>query len=428
MLTAKLRRWLRAFTLIELLVVVAIIAILAAMLLPALSAAREKARRASCMTNMKQMGTALESYCSDYSQYFPSYGGVGFREHQTFGGDGPTPRRVVYKDTRLGVDIDTLSIGNRDWLRVARVGYGSVGGSRNFAIYAQMTDTNNRPDSLDGTNGRLAPLNLGYLLEGGYLNDVGIFFCPSARGMHAGGEDTVFRVRPGGNYKYMDNLDTIRASSNSTAAKDVLYGDYTTATWGYPGGSSYLDWGCRGTLGGHYNYRPVIYGTANVSSQHFCDSVVSLAGTAPLALGFSGAQVFATQRKLGGRALVCDTFQKSHVTRNNTEAEKIVAARGSAGMQAHREGYSALYGDGHAAWYGDPQQQLIWWTIDSVERYNANMVSGVNYRKWMAVNPGASAPGSHNRRLNGAHAIWHLMDMSAGVDAEADWREGSYPN
>ena len=415
----------KAFTLIELLVVVAIIAILAAMLLPALSAAREKARRASCMTNIKQTGTALESYCSDYSQYYPSYGGVGFREHQPFGGDG-TPRRVVYKDTRLGLDIDTLSMGNCDWLRTSRIGYGSVGGFRNFAIYAQMSDGDNRAEKLDGTNGRLAPINLGYLLEGGYLNDVGIFFCPSARGMDAGGEDSISRIRPGGNYRYLENLEAIRACSNSTAAKDVLHGDYTTATWGYPSGA---DWGYRVCVGGHYNYRPTIYGTTSTgSNNYFCDSVVSLGGTAPLALGFSGAQIFASQRKLGSRALITDTFQKEHVTRNSTEAQKIAAAKRSAGMQAHREGYNVLYGDGHAAWYGDPQQQVIWWTIDSVERYNANMVSGVNYRKWMAVNPGASAPGSHNRRLNGAHAIWHLMDMSAGVDANADWREGSYPN
>ena len=65
------------FTLIELLVVVAIIAILAAMLLPTLSRAKEKAFRASCMSNLRQLGVSVHTNAADNKDWLPAFASGG---------------------------------------------------------------------------------------------------------------------------------------------------------------------------------------------------------------------------------------------------------------------------------------------------------------------------------------------------------------
>jgi prepilin-type N-terminal cleavage/methylation domain-containing protein/prepilin-type processing-associated H-X9-DG protein len=142
----------RGFTLIELLVVIAIIAILAAILFPVFAKAREKARQASCSSNVKQLMLAILMYAQDYDEKLPSnaYGVAGItyswtdvilpyiKNDQIFS----CPSASAQKRVPYSVVTGGYCINNCDW--VAR-GVGAcpflAGGSYSLAQIPQPAGT-----------------------------------------------------------------------------------------------------------------------------------------------------------------------------------------------------------------------------------------------------------------------------------------------
>jgi prepilin-type N-terminal cleavage/methylation domain-containing protein len=82
-----------AFTLIELLVVIAVIAVLAAILFPVFAQARERARLAGCLSNLKQIGAAMMMYVQEYDETYPGPGNLAFWAPGPEGGWDSLPTR-----------------------------------------------------------------------------------------------------------------------------------------------------------------------------------------------------------------------------------------------------------------------------------------------------------------------------------------------
>lgn len=98
----------RGFTLIELLVVIAVIAILAAILFPVFAQAREKARSITCISNLKQLGSATMMYVQDFDETFPMAFGYGINQ----GGWTSGFTRPVPPDTFADADVWRCSYSN----------------------------------------------------------------------------------------------------------------------------------------------------------------------------------------------------------------------------------------------------------------------------------------------------------------------------
>jgi prepilin-type processing-associated H-X9-DG protein len=416
--------------LIELLVVIAIIAILAALLLPALAAAREKARRTSCVNNLSQMARALESYCGDYNGYFPSWSAWGgpCATAEPSGGsvaqdvcfNGPWDLAIVvdqYKaKIRQGPCVNgTLSSTNfsfpSSYYRTIYAGSANTTAAFNYADYKVSA----------AGKFNTAATGLGMLLHGAYLGDARVFYCPSAGG--AMPIDWGYNFSALFTTTYPQFAATSPAQLKNAGGYDdwsISHGDWTWAATGSTGYSGWFDIDCFTgvVVQCDYNYRnvPLIIATTAIANPAPASAV--LAYTKPGQTIYAGCPAFMTQKQLAGRALVTDS------TSDRWPGLTTWVPNAGMGWYAHKDGYNVLFGDWSVRWHGDPKQTIMWWPNPAakagaiytggssivyqqriMESINNNIIGNWNY-----------TDGTAGPQLTGAVDVWHLFDTDVGLD------------
>ena len=407
------------------------------MLLPALAAAREKARRSSCLSNLNQMAKAMESYCGDYSQYFPCNATGGKR----IALEGETSLQFYYRtykwisDTRLawedfGVVTDSRITDGEDTVLTNAIGSYTAAGSyspRTAPYFFRNVFLGSRTNTTTGTGKagdlNMAPVGLGYLLSAGYIGDGRLYFCPSSTGMVNRSLDwmRLWEETNGTSWEAADNVRDLQRVGGFDA-ETVMTGD-----WSWLGrAQNYMRFSPARVMFSHYVYRGLptnVYG-GNGSVTPYPDPVgqsFRIHGVKPDRMVWPGEPVFKTQKQLAGRALVSDAWCRSAYNELPAIGTGIEPGEG---FYAHKEGYNVLYGDWHAKWSGDPQGQLLWWPM-----HTFTGVAAGDYVYYSILNTACNtltdaeiihSGATHNLVAKGAHHIWHLFDVNEGIDVGVD--------
>ena len=415
---SPMKGWLSAFTLIELLVVVAIIAILAALLLPALTAARERARRAACAANLDEIGKGIENYLGQFDNYYP--GGCSWdMSHRFVGGyihDDEGEREKFYALIREGDSINPGLAGQFDatW---AGTYYGGTEDPRKYlrTLGGGQVYVPGNARSVVGTRNsdlKMAPRSLGWLIYTGTVPDAKVFYCPSAR--------DVEQVPGYNSVMAQQNLEDW-ASAGGYDRETLIYGNWThnqATQWHYNnfgimGQYSYRNTPCTGL-------DPTGSGNGVYWKWYPYTKVTTIPYTRPKVTTSPGCPAFKTPKALRGRSLVSDMFDKNGQNQSVRYAHDTDAGLGA---ECHKDGYNVLYGNYETRWYHDQEKRIIYWDVyqsgDTItDKDGITITGGVeNGNGLTAAWSIWSGVGSYDAQAGmEVNLLFHTFDEQVGID------------